>query len=414
MSEAIHDSQSNSMVRMSQQLLHIDSGDDHQRHPSQFIQGSARFITVDDGTRDSLALLVTENLMAALNDIWEKKDILDGMKGYLLDAIADFENLEKSISLCKERLEKGTSPSTIDQDHQFLIQQEPKLSKLRQLKEKLQKENDELKRGVSGARAHADWALETAMETGNLLRPKKRFHPPASDDDDDEDEHRSKRLRSSAELSSVPTRSAVNTRKLRCQEAEDEVRHCLYKFKKAQTAFDNKEREYQERLVEWRQDKHAVSQSEFDRQMLVYNQELTGALMDCYAAYEDAVDRAESLSAGSNDNQDSFQSHRYDESMSREVLALRASSLDRSSIEAWRANVPTSGCQEESQVITVEESDAGLVQISDSITAVDDGPHTKMINRWQRIRGVYEGVNRRWGADIWTRDIGTLNRRYSS
>jgi len=344
--------------------------------------------------------------MTAINDIWEKKYHISAIKRPLTGAGEDIEGIEVSIQSCKETLERHTDQTIIEEAQHILEQQEPKLAKLRQLKERLDEGLFDLERKVSGARAHADWALETAMEIGNLLRSRKPFHPPAASEIVDAYGN------SPRQDSVASTRSAPGSEEMRRREADDDVSVCGYELHKVQAEFNNREHTYYKELAGYQRGlkdgTYDFSRTEFDGRMLAYGRDITRELIEAEENYERAKARREALGVRSSCDQSSLQSCRgYEESMSKDEVAVYVSSLDRSSIEAWRADIPMSGIPEENQMMSIDDLDAGLVQISDSASAADDGAYTKLIDRWQKVRGVYEGTHRPRTNDIWTRDVET-------
>lgn len=385
--------------------------EDTKDHQTQIpcTEGPARFLMTSDGTRDCLALLLPGTFVKRLADLFNDSSSLDALQSHLNKAKMDARDTEASIHMAKESLDLVRTDNEKINIRGYLDHQESRLLKICERKDALEEETRILRHEVEVSRAHTEWVLETAMETGNLLKPHKSFIPSEYND-----EKASRRSASSAGVLINPARPAVDPVELRCQEANEKVRECWCELEQAQRIFDDKEREYEERLIEWNRGEYDISRSEFDRRMLLYNQQITGSLIDREASFENAKERAEQLSVSFNASQSSSHSYRHDESMSPEEAARHASSIDRKFIDAWRADVTTSGYQEDLQMMHGEHVDAGLVQISDSTSAADDGEYTKMINRWQKARGVYEGVNRPRTNDIWTRDVGAIDRRYSS
>ena len=386
----------------------MNTSQDQLSHVS-FTVGPARFLMTSDGTKDCLALLVSSTFVEQLADFYQNRSSISAMEGHLIHARMDASSIEASIQMTAQSLDTVGSQDEENQARECLEHQKSRLLRICKRRDELEEEDRRLRHEVEISRAHTEWVLETAMEAGNLLKPHRSFIPSVYDY-----EKASERSASSARVSISPARPAVDPVKLRHQEADEEVRERRYELERVQRLFNDKEREYEERLADWKRGEFDMSRSEFDRRMLVYNQQITGSLIDREASFENAKERAAQLSESSNVSGSPFHSHSHEGSMSPQEVAWHASSIDRSFINAWRADVTTSGCQEDLQVMHAEHVDNGLVQISDSTSAADDGEYTKMINRWQKARGVYEGVNRPRANDIWTGDVGAIDRRYSS
>lgn len=253
------------------------------------------------------------------------------------------------------------------------------------------------------------------MEAENLLRPQRPYQPPAISDIVDAYGN-SPRQQSMTSINNH--RSTLGSEEMRRREADEELSNYGYHLRKVQAEFNDREYTYYRELAGYKRGlkdgTYDFSRTEFDRRMLAYGRDITRDLIDAEEDYERAEARREALGVRSTCDQSSLQSRGYEESMSKDQRAAYVSSLDRSSIEAWRADVPMTGIPEESREVTMEDVDNELVQISDSASAADDGQYAKMISRWQQTRGVYEGANRPRTLDIWARNIEDLDRRHSS
>lgn len=372
-------------------------------------EGPARFLMTSDGTKDCLALLVPRTFVKRLADLFNDSSSINAMQSQLNQVKMDARDTELSIRMAKQSIDIIENGDEVINLQRHLEHQEFRLPEICKRRDALEEATRNMRHEVEISRAHTEWVLETAMEAGSLLKPRQSFIPVEYDCD-----NVSRRSALSAAVSIGPANPMVDPAELRRREANEEFRERLHELEEAQRLFHDKEREYEERLVDWKHGEFDICRSEFDRRMLVYNQQITGVLIDREASFELAKERAEELSVNSDASQSSPHSHRREGRMSPEEIAWRVSSIDRGFIDAWRADITTSGCQEDLQVMHAEHVDAGLVQISDSTSAVDDGEYTNMINRWQKARGVYEGANRPRTNDLWTRDIGAIDRRFSS
>ena len=239
------------------------------------------------------------------------------------------------------------------------------------------------------------YTLGEAMRSGNLLKPVKHRSTYTAETEN------SPELRKPALLcTDAQSRLQETPEQARRQAAYNEVRDCQRLLERIQYQSDDRENAYDEDLAQY---KHGLkngnvndSRSELDRQCLLYGQELTRALINAEAAFDIAHERAEALGARASATQSSCWESPFEEEAEMNSLEQCGNSLDRSSIEDWRAQIPQCPSpwgHDRSQYFS--DNKTSLVDISDSVSARDESRGRKRIDKWQETRGVYEGVNRR-------------------
>lgn len=101
----------------------------HAKHSSEhcqpkYTEGPARFVVANERPRDSLALLVTDNLITALNDIAEKKRHLGAIRPHLTDVEDTMKDSETSIRQYKEFMNTHINEAELEEKRHCLEEQE--------------------------------------------------------------------------------------------------------------------------------------------------------------------------------------------------------------------------------------------------------------------------------------------------
>ena len=378
---------------------------------SVFTDGSARFVMTNDGTKDCFALLVTELFLDKLNDMFIQDRDLHTIQGPVIHLKMDIESVEGSIRTAKKSLDSTKSEAEKDDIRQYLAHQEPRLLKLNHRKDELEEQCTDLKREISRSSTYAHYVLKTAMELANLLRQSRPLPPPSICSNQS-----AKSPRPPPAISRTPARPKPSPEQLERELAYDELEDCWHHLDKLQRLFGEREYAYQEELTEHRRrcpgETCSLIQSEFDRRHVVYGMQLTGALIEAESSFERAKDRARALEVFGRESESDFD-HRQDDSTSAKHAQVSMPMPKRKFIEAWQAEISEIGTLTDYEEISPEDADAGLVEISDSMSARDCGEYRKRIDRWQEARGVHEGANRKEVRNVWLTDGFAPDRRHS-
>lgn len=383
----------------------------HEPPFAGFASGPARFVTTNDGSRDCLALLVTETFLEKLNDMFQCERDLNTIQGPVNTANMDIKSIEYSIERAKKSLESSENKAEKEEIRQYLDHQQPRLLKICQRKQEIEEQCFVLKREISRSSSYAHYVLNSAMESANLLRQREALPYPRID---------------SGEPIQFPSRQPVisqsrpkpspSPEELRRQAAFEELEDCWHHLDKIQRFFNGREQLYHQDLAEYQQKcadgRCSLSQSEFDRRHVEYGMRLTGILIDAESSFERAKERVEVFEEASS-RDDSSYDHRYDEKVPREQVQAPAPMLNRGFIEAWRADVSGPGADENLEMATTDAVDAELVDISDSMSARDCSEYRKKIDRWQQACGTHQSSKRRRTREVWTRN-DDLWRRHSA
>jgi len=382
-----------------------------QQHPG-LTNGPARFVVTNDGSKECLALLVTELFLDKLNSMFEQDRDLNIIKGPVSSAKREINGIESSIKSAKQSLESAKGETEQEEIRQYLDHQESRLRNMCNRKDELEGHCAVLEREIDLSANYTHWVLENAMESANLLRRGKAVSLPAIDSGEP-----IQFPERQPEASQSRPRPVPSPQELQRQAAYEELKDCWYHFQKVQRLFNEREYVYNDELAEYKQrcldGTCSFPRSELDRRQLQYGMELTGALIDAESCFERAKERADALGVGSTSSDSSYD-HQYEENTSKEQVQVSASMLDRSFIETWRADVSGHATQTQFEMMTAEDFDAGLVDISDSMSARDCGEYRKKIDRWQKACGVHEGCNRQQANGVWTNEGAAAERRASA
>ena len=423
----------------------IDQGVSQQ---PQFTEGPARFIIANDGTKDCMALLVTDTLIANLHDLYEDSHHLSGKEGPLDYARREVRSLENSIDETNELIEVAENEEKFEELQGMLQRREVRLLKVRQRRDELDKGAKQLERNITSSKAHIQWVLDTAMKEADLLEPHKPLTPVTMTDTESNPECHEEAQQRTDKKTGIENQKHDQTQKvtdgvnppgqhsvipvntddvpeelqLLRREAWESYDDTLVTMHKVQALFDNRQQSYETDLAEYQEGFasgiYDISRSEFDRSKIRYGQKVTRALMDAEEAFEAAKEHAQAVGAIGSDYDATTYYSCYEESWPENQLASYIATKDWGYVHDWLAELPA---------ITPEELDppelddwyADEVDPADSISQIDFDECRKDIDRWENIRfDRWEGMRTRVGGPevqvgFLVRSIETLKRRHS-
>lgn len=377
----------------------------------QFTEGPARFIVVSDGSKDCLALLVTETLVAKSRDLYEDSHHLSGKQGPLQQVRRAARNAEASIDLVKESLEVVESQEQADELGEFGRKRELELAEARQRKLEVEEGARLLESNIAASRAYTQWVVETAMGGANLLEPHRPLTPfTAADAEDDEhpneiynQPHNENDVQNAAQDADVPKQQAlvsandaeVPASSDEASADEDSIRQAAWEdynekletFHKVQAIFDDRQQAYETNLAKYqdgvRTGIYKMSRSEFDCNRVRHGQKITRALIDAEEAFDAAKAYAKAVGATGSDYQQTNSFGNYEESMPESQMASYNASRDFSDIYTWMANVPGTGDPDDFEPGEIDDWDAKEIDQTDSISQIDFEEYRKLIDQWQ-------------------------------
>lgn len=356
----------------------------------KFTEGPSRIILANDGTKESLALLLSHDIVAKVNQTRTLDHKVETLQSQYDDAddVAVFAQifLNQSEHLIAN-IDNVDEQDRIRKDMGSALERLQKASKKRDgIKDYL----DILKHRHAFSRIGWQESFEEVLLQAGLL--------DAITEESSMGRGSSTSLAQSAEQpskagSDVSNETVISLEQLNRMAAYEKVQETEEWLHTVQDKFNNRRATYNN---EWREYRQAVedgtcllSQSTFDRIDLLNVRHQTFALIDAEAAYEHAKSQARALGICGNDLDqesnfvDDVEDGGYLESLEAELL----DSVDREFIEGWRTEI---GGDEDDKTLQGQDSDewdAKTVEISDSISLVDQGRNRRRIDRWREVCG---------------------------
>ena len=382
----------------------------------QCTDGPARFVIVNDGSRDCLALLVTETFITKSRDLYEDSHHLAGKQGPLQHVRRDARNAEESLDLVIDSLEVAESQEQANKLEVIAKQRESELIEARKRKSEIKKGTERLKSSIAASRAYTQWVLETAMEEANLLEPHRPLTPfMIADNEDDtspselynqshnghftnedeaqettQDEYCSRQEQHARPNDVEPPATSgdvlASDYSIR-QAAWDDYNDKLETFHKIQAIFDDRHEAYEANLAKYQDGVkngiYQMSRSDFDRNRIRHGQKITRALIDAEEAVDAAKTYAQAVGAMGSEYGPTNCLGNYEESMPDSQMASYNASTDFSHIYSWMVDVPEMGECDEFEPVDVDDWDAKEMDQTDSISQIDFEEYRKPIDRWQ-------------------------------
>ncbi len=392
--------------------------DKPKRLRQDFTKGPARFTLANDGSKDCIALLVPETFIIKSADLFDWNRKISAMESPLYHARMDARSLQASLDSIQISLEAAETQELAETFRRQIMLQEYDLQDIRQRLEQLEEAYNSAELESSRARNHTQYVLESAMEAAGLLRRPKsaasqKAAPLASavghGDGDENNGSEAEVVRQKSINPNNQTEPAKSPEELARQEILERLDESWYEYARAQAQFDNRKDLYDQNLAEYLRRAASgeclFSRSEFDRQAVVWGQELTGALIYAEAVFDQAQEDARAMNATRSTIDEGSCRRSY--VSEPDELAGEDASEKRRAIDAWAANVTASS--ECSGEVELDDWDSGTVEVWDSVSAVDYGTYGKQIVRWQ---GVCASIERP-KETLWPVREESLTRRRS-
>lgn len=382
------------------------------RH-SQFTDEPARFIVVNDGSKDCLALLVTETFVAKSRDLYEDSHHLLGKRGPLQQVRQDTRNVEASLGLVRESLEMAESQEQADELRKIAQKRDIELIDARQRKTEIEEGAEILESRVAASRAYTQWAIETAMEEVNLLEPHRPLTPfTAVDPESDEstiEAHNETQMeytendsggQNAVQDADVPTQQPVipaNNAAIPAEVPadEDSIRQAAWEdyndklatFHKVQAIFDDRQQAYETNLAKFQNGVRAgiynMSRSEFDRNRFRHGQKITRALIEAEEAFDAAKAYAQAVDAAGSEYEQTNHFGHYEESMPESQMTSHNASRDFSDIHTWITSIAETSDPNDFESVEMDDWDVKETDQTDSISQIDFDEYRKPIDQWQ-------------------------------
>ena len=382
----------------------------------QFTDGPAQFVIVNNGSKDCLALLVTETFVAKSRDLYEDSHHLAGKQGPLQHVRRDARNAENSLGLVIESLEAAESREQANELEKVARTRESELIEAGKRKKEIERGAEQLESSIAASRAYTQWVLETAMEEANLLEPHRpltpftvadnedntspnevynRLHNGHVTNEDEAQETTQQENSSRQELQVRPNNAEAPADSERNPAGEDPIRQAAWNdyndkletFHKIQAIFDDRRETYETNLAKYqdgvKNGMYQMSRSDFDRNRVRHGQKITRALIDAEEAFDAAKTYAQAVGATGSEYEPTNHFGSYEESMPDSQMASYNASTDFGDIYRWMADVPEMGDFDEFEPVEVDDWDAREIDQTDSISQIDFVEYRKPIDQWQ-------------------------------
>ena len=377
-----------------------NAGDEEPSQP-QFTEGPSRFVIANDGSKDCAALLVNEEFLARLRDLFQANRDISALDRSLYHTNMDAQDTERSVRKAQESLDTVESAEKVEECQTFIAQRTTELLKLNHRKGELEKERSLVEGRLELSKSHTQWVLETAMKGADYLGPERPLpaillrdeDAECADDNVEASEHGTPVQSPAVSIASGHEEAEVSEEELQRRAAYDEFIDRSQFLDTIKADFDDQQNNYRENLARFEQKLEAgtntMSRSAFDRRSVQYGQQLTRALIDAEEAFEEARDRALALNAISSDHDHEFYyGAEYEESWPENKIADYNASQDWTYLETWMDDIPDSNSQadnDDDEVDEVDEWEAEEVEVNDSISMIDCEDYRRDIDRYRRI-----------------------------
>ena len=419
----------------------------------RFTEGPARFITANDGSKDCMALLVTDTLFAKLRDFQEDSHHLLRKQGQLNHARRETRDFETATRQIKETIKKAENQAETVGLRETVQQRERRLLKLRQRGHELEDSVKELEGRIRSSKSHIQWALHNAMQEADLFEPRRPLTPFTMTDTESEPQTQKENhhdtgnedyntvdiaangLGDAAHHSVSREDTDVAPEELQSirQKAWESYNEALMTVHKVQSLFDNRQQSYETDLAEYQQGYangiYNISRSEFDCSKIRYGMNVTRALITAEEAFEVAKEHAQAVDAIGYDYDDTWSCYScYEESWPESQLASYLATKDWTHVSEWLVRISGHENAEARELLLepelkqpeVDSWYGDQVDPADSISQVDFDERRKDIDRWEAIRfEQWEDMRSRVGGPevqvgFLVRSTEFLKRRHST
>ena len=352
----------------------------------QFTEGPSRIVMASDGTKDCMALLLTERMVREFNSISEETRKIEKAEKELAEARFKASMAELQAKELDAKAAKTEDPDLINDISEKIEAQRQIFTENNALRESLR----ELLVARNGNLQYRQDVFQNIFRRAlqdsdllNLLEVKaESLHPSGAAGDS----------RESITVSETDE-SIVSMEELLRRNAYDDLEFTRQNLASRQNAFDNRHVKYARALDDFQEARAdgttSCTQTEFDCLAVGGTRKLTRALIDAEADYERAAERAKALGVlyNADDQESNFISDISDGYHVSEEASMRAA-VNRTFIQYWNDTIVGSGPEELDEPPEPDDWDAETVGISDSVSVVDHSRNRKRIDRWREMCGL--------------------------
>ena len=358
--------------------------------PPPYTDGPSRVILADDGTKDCLALLLTPDLVAALNQtthdmlaLQRKLKARERIKMEIVDLSCKLGIVEEIIrnARYRDRAEEMQLALEILQ----LKQQEAKEGK-----NQLNTELAPIETSLKMSRHQSQGILQKALLEACLIDPPEPGSPSLSHDVEEDasagDSADAPRIHEGIE--SGPEQQSLRDARLDVAESYDALRA-------SQARFDDRQADYEQKLAHFQRstDGSKGTRTHFDHQHLRHVQTLTRHLLTAEREHRAARANVRALEPPA----DPGKGDEPGAGIGTGVDVPAESGTDRARIEAWARGVSPEPGAETVERREPDDWDARPVEVGESLSALDREEYVDEISDWkERCRVLREASSGLW------------------
>ena len=351
-----------------------------------YTDGTSRITMVNDGTKNCLALLLTENIVSKICEIGREIRALEEKEDLFRDIDMDVFETQALIGGLRAVLKHEDREQS--HVHRELDRQISKLHKFRQQRDSLAEELEILRINNQNSRDQSQKMFEQVLRESCLLELEGPESQTAAE------AHRADMLpEGSATVSIYNASPAPSLGEIQRRTAYSDMMQGSWDLANVRSQFDNRQEEYDYEKAEWEkaiaEGRCTTTRTDFDCWMIERVRGLTRDLIDSEEFCKDARAHARAVGVPVNGfDQTSDFMDRDDDGYRASKDASEMVRVDRDRIQAWRDVVSVSqdlSVSEDFEPVAVDEWDARSVDLTDSISVVDHQGHSKRIKRWREI-----------------------------
>ena len=351
--------------------------------PAQYTDGPSRVVKVNDGTKDCIAFVLTEETVMLLADVIQKRKGIRSILHNYQEISHIAGTAQDFLDYAPVMLEETTSQEGYDNLTKDIERRQLEVSRNVERKACLEKELHSKEQDLNDSRGQLEDDLE------RLLVEAKLAH--------DDGQDRTKTHLEMISTTGIPEDDEMPAQHSPSAETEladpdpmEDVWSARQRLFEAQVEFDDlpelQEQQKRQYRSLRREEQADFPESELDLLQLQDARRATRALIEAEEAFEEARARVHGDGIFSNDIDSEITLSEYTGMGSGAGYdpALMNPSFDPTRVQAWAEKVPQ--CQEQEDTDPeVDAWDSRTVTMSDSISVVAEGNERRLIHRWQCI-----------------------------
>ncbi len=364
---------------------------EHDLNPGpepQYTEGLSKICHASDGTNDCLAVILTHDMVATLNDIFNGSRKVEKLEERCEDVSKEVNLARIFLDQSRGLLETVARPEETGQIEADMERADQTLRKASPRKERLEKELWIEKHNLEYSRARVENLLWRVFSDAQLLNETGQ----ANESDSDSSINQNGATDKPSTHSDHSENTFLSIEDLHRLATSEEVERTRQTLQTLQETFDDRQDEYNRDFQEYEQAIQDGScdlpQSDFDRIYVSNMRNLTACLKAAETEHRNVMARARALGIVENEyEQESDFVDQEDDGYRESHEAGMTAGVDRVFIDRWIETTVESADQENDLIEEADDWDVKTVGISDSISLVAEGRSRVRIDRWREACG---------------------------